>query len=90
MKIEIWSDFVCPFCYIGKRRLEQALERFPHKESVHIEYKSYQLHPEAEHVPGKSFYESFTELKGFPEKQLREMNQHLLQQATELGLDYNF
>ena len=48
MKIEVWSDFVCPFCYIGKRRLENAMEKFPHKEQVTLEYKSYQLDPTAE------------------------------------------
>ena len=43
MKIEVWSDFVCPFCYIGKRTFEAALEEFPHHESVFVEYKSYEL-----------------------------------------------
>ena len=43
MKIEVWSDFVCPFCYIGKRRLEMALEQFPHKKNVEVEFKSFEL-----------------------------------------------
>ena len=43
MKIEVWSDFVCPFCYIGKRRLEMALEQFPHKKDVEVEFKSFEL-----------------------------------------------
>ena len=40
---EVWSDFVCPFCYIGKRRLEMALEQFPHKKDVEVEFKSFEL-----------------------------------------------
>ncbi|WP_281976285.1 DsbA family protein [Bacillus cereus] len=43
MKIEVWSDFVCPFCYIGKRRLEMALEQFPYKKDVEVEFKSFEL-----------------------------------------------
>jgi predicted DsbA family dithiol-disulfide isomerase len=47
MKIEIWSDVVCPWCYVGKRHLEQALAEFPHAREVEIEWKSYELDPEA-------------------------------------------
>ncbi|HRN43540.1 MAG TPA: DsbA family protein, partial [Flavobacterium sp.] len=43
LKIQIWSDIMCPFCYIGKRRIEGALQKFEHKEAVEIEWKSYQL-----------------------------------------------
>ncbi|MBP2079327.1 DsbA family oxidoreductase [Oceanobacillus polygoni] len=90
MKIEVWSDFVCPFCYIGKRRLENAMEKFPHKEQITLEYKSYQLDPTAEHIPGKNFYETFSELKGIPLEQVKTMNQQVGQQAASVGLTYNF
>ena len=43
MKVEIWSDVMCPFCYIGKRRFEKALEAFPGREKVEVEWKSFQL-----------------------------------------------
>ncbi|HNB92194.1 MAG TPA: DsbA family protein, partial [Saprospiraceae bacterium] len=45
MKIEIWSDIQCPFCYIGKRHFEQALDQFNHKDNLQIEWKSFQLDP---------------------------------------------
>jgi len=90
MKIEVWSDFVCPFCYIGKRRLETALEAFPNNESVTVEYKSYQLDPTARHIPGKDFYETFSELKGMPIGQVKTMNQQVGEQAKTVGLDYRF
>jgi len=90
MKIEVWSDFVCPFCYIGKRRLENALHEFEHCDAVTIEYKSYQLDPTARHIPGKDFYETFSELKGMPLDQVKTMNQQLAQQAASIGLEYNF
>jgi predicted DsbA family dithiol-disulfide isomerase len=47
MKIEIWSDVVCPWCYIGKRRLEHALEKFEHADEVDITWRSFQLDPSA-------------------------------------------
>jgi protein disulfide-isomerase len=43
LKIQIWSDIMCPYCYIGKRRIEGALEQFEHKAAVEIEWKSFQL-----------------------------------------------
>jgi protein disulfide-isomerase len=45
LKIQIWSDIMCPYCYIGKRRIEGALEQFEHKAAVEIEWKSFQLMP---------------------------------------------
>lgn len=90
MKIEVWSDFVCPFCYIGKRNLEIALEAFPNKESVAIEYMSYQLDPTATHIPGKDFYETFSELKGVPLPEVKTMNEEVREQAKTVGLDYRF
>lgn len=90
MIIEIWSDFVCPFCYIGKRRLEAALEGFQHKEAVTIEYRSYQLDPTAKHIPGKNFYETFSELKGMPIEQVKTMNHQVAEQARAVGLDFQF
>jgi predicted DsbA family dithiol-disulfide isomerase len=45
VQIEVWSDVVCPWCYIGKRRLETALERFPHRDQVELTWRSFQLDP---------------------------------------------
>jgi protein disulfide-isomerase len=51
MKIEIWSDIMCPFCYIGKRNFESALKQFAHAEDLVIEWKSFQLDPAMAEVP---------------------------------------
>lgn len=48
MKVEIWSDVVCPWCHIGKRRFEAALARFPQRDQVEVEWKSFELDPGAE------------------------------------------
>ena len=51
MRIEIWSDVVCPWCYIGKRRLESALADFPHRDQVEVVWRSFQLDPSAPTTP---------------------------------------
>ena len=51
MRIEIWSDVVCPWCYIGKRRLETALGTFEHADEVEVVYRSFELDPSAPEVP---------------------------------------
>lgn len=51
MRVEIWSDVVCPFCYIGKRRLENALAGFEHADDVELVYRSFELDPDAPLVP---------------------------------------
>jgi protein disulfide-isomerase len=42
MKIEVWSDIACPFCYIGKRKLEEVISKFPYKDQVEVEFKSFE------------------------------------------------
>lgn len=61
MKFEIWSDYVCPFCYIGKRRLESALEQFVHPNEVVIEYRSFELNPQTSMYSGKSMHQILSE-----------------------------
>ena len=90
MKIEVWSDFVCPFCYIGKRHLEKALEQFPHRDEVTVEFKSYQLDSEVEYDPETNFYDTFSKLKGMPLDQVKEMNEQVRQIAAQVGLTYHF
>ena len=90
MKIEIWSDVVCPFCYIGKRRLEHALGEFAHRADVQVEWKSFQLTPDFAPVPGESIHASLAKKKGVPEAEGRRMNEHMAQVAQEVGLAYDF
>ncbi len=54
MLVEIWSDVVCPWCYIGKRRFEQALERFAHRDEVQVAWKAFELDPGARSAAGPS------------------------------------
>ena len=90
MKVEIWSDIMCPFCYIGKRKFEQALENFPHKDSAEITWKSFQLQPDLVSVEGKNINQYLAEIKGVSLQQATEMNAYVGNMAKEVGLDYDF
>lgn len=88
MKIEIWSDVMCPFCYIGKKRFDTALEKFPHKDEVEVEWKSYQLNPHLTTQSGKTINEYLAEHKGISIEEARSLNEHVTAMAAEVGLTY--
>lgn len=90
MKVEIWSDVMCPFCYIGKRKFEQALREFPQKEQVEIEWKSFQLNPHMKTDPSKNINEYLAEHKGISIAQAKQMNDRVTAMANEVGLQYDF
>lgn len=90
MKVEIWSDYVCPFCYIGRRRFEKALEKFPHREHVTIEYKSYELAPGAEKNLKESYYEAVSLKYGISVEEAIQSSMRIHKQAEEMGLEFDF
>lgn len=90
MKIEIWSDVMCPFCYIGKKNFEQALEKLPFKNEVEVEWKSFQLDPTLDPGETKTTAEYFREKKGFPEEQAKQMTAQVVQMGKASGIDFNF
>lgn len=90
MKIEIWSDVMCPFCYIGKKNFEQALEKLPFKNEVEVEWKSFQLDPTLALAETRTTAEYFREKKGFPEEQAKQMTAQVVQMGKASGIDFNF
>ncbi|MDB5122662.1 MAG: disulfide bond formation protein DsbA [Mucilaginibacter sp.] len=90
MKVEIWSDVMCPFCYIGKRRFEDALGQFAQKDKIEIEWKSFQLNPGLVTDPEIKIDEYLADKKGWGLEQAKQMNTHVTQMAAEAGLTYNF
>jgi len=90
MKVEIWSDIMCPFCYIGKRKLESALQQFPGKDSIEIDWHSFQLDPYLKYQPGKDLYSYLSDIKGISRERSIQMHEQLTQTARENGLTYNF
>ncbi|WUE13201.1 DsbA family oxidoreductase [Nonomuraea sp. NBC_00507] len=88
MRIDIWSDVVCPWCYIGKRRLESALARFEHADEVEIHWHSFQLdpsHPKGHREPSS---DRLAEKYGASPAQVREMTQRVTDLAAAEGLTY--
>lgn len=90
MKIEIWSDIMCPFCYIGKRRFDAAMAQFANKDKVEVIWKSYMLSPDLQTDPSKNINEMLAEHKGIPVEEAAEMNAYVTKMAAETGLTYNF
>ncbi|WP_010098750.1 DsbA family oxidoreductase [Ornithinibacillus scapharcae] len=90
MKIEVWSDFVCPFCYIGKRRLEAALEQFAYRDQVAVEYKSFELDPNAKVYQGITIHEAIANKYGISLEEARKANDGIGSQAQTVGLVFDF
>ena len=90
MKIEIWSDVMCPFCYIGKRRFEDALGQFAHKDEVEVEWKSFQLNPNMKTDPSININQYLADAKGWNLDYAQQMNNHVTEMAEQVGLKYDF
>ena len=89
LRIDVWSDIVCPWCYIGKRRLERALEAFP-EGAVEIVWRSFELDPSAPtELPGP-LDEELARKYGTSLEQAREMMDNLAHTAAAEGLEFNF
>ncbi len=90
MKIEIWSDVVCPFCYIGKRHFEKAVAQLPFKDEMEVEWRSFQLNPDLQHDPSKDLYTYLAELKGQTREWSVTMHAQVSEMALAAGLHYRF
>lgn len=89
MKIEIWSDVMCPFCYIGKRHFEAALAQIPDADKIEVIWKSYQLDPTTPLEVNYTQAEYLVKKKNFPLDQVNAMLQNVTQMAKNAGLDFN-
>jgi predicted DsbA family dithiol-disulfide isomerase len=88
MKIEVWSDVICPWCYIGKRRLEMALAKFPHWENVQVIWRSFELDPDSpRQLPG-TLEEMLAQKYGVSPQEAAAMNARVTEVAKEVGLEY--
>ncbi|MCU6792066.1 DsbA family oxidoreductase [Paenibacillus sp. WQ 127069] len=90
MNIEIWSDFMCPFCYIGKRRFEAALEQFPNKNHVEVIYRSFELDAHSERDVPHGVDEMLASKYGMSLEKAKEMNAGVAAQAQSVGLTFKF
>lgn len=90
MEIKIWSDVRCPFCYIGKKKFEDALEQFPQKDQVKIIWKSFQLDPNLKTDEKTSTIEYFVKSKGVSPEQAKQMLSGAAQMGADEGLTLDF
>ncbi|MFZ1692107.1 MAG: DsbA family oxidoreductase [Flavobacteriales bacterium] len=88
--IEVWSDVVCPFCYIGKRELESALARFPHRDQVRVVWKSFELDPNAPDRAPHDTYGMLMERYRIGRDEAKSRVSGVTQRAASLGLSYDF
>lgn len=88
MHIEIWSDIACPFCYIGKSRLETALKKLPDLEAS-VSWRSFQLDPNASEQPELDIYDTLAKKYGKDRQWAKEMNKNVVEMAEKEGLDFN-
>ena len=89
MRIEVWSDVVCPWCYIGKRRLETALEKFPHRDQVEVVWRSFQLDPGIPEGETHATLPALAAKLGRPVEDVRAMMRHVEDTAAGEGLQYD-
>lgn len=89
MKVEIWSDVACPFCYIGKKRFEQALSTFEHKDQIQVEWKSFQLDPTLPKKGSVKIQEYMAQQKGLSVAEVKSMFQNVVQMAQGEGIAMN-
>lgn len=90
MQIEIWSDLMCPFCFIGKHRFENALANFSKKEEVEITWKSFELYPEIVTDPNVDMDDFLAERKRVTKEQATQMLEGANQAANNVGITFNW
>ena len=90
LKVQIWSDIMCPFCYIGKRKIEEALSLFEHKDAVAIEWKSFQLDATFKASADDNMVDHLAEKYGKEKDWAQGMLDNMTQNAKNAGLDFHF
>jgi len=90
MKIEIWADYACPFCYIGKTTLDQAIEKLGIKEDVEIVYKAFQLDPNAPKVSTENTITHLSKKYRVPYSEAEKMVNNVVLHGKNVGLDLRF
>jgi predicted DsbA family dithiol-disulfide isomerase len=90
MKVEVWSDVMCPFCYIGKRKFEQALAQFAEKDKIQLVWRSYQLDPTISDSTEKDYRKHLQQKKGWGDQQAKDILDNVTQMAAGVGLEYHF
>lgn len=89
MKVEVWADVICPWCYLGRRRFERAVAGFEGRESVDVVYRSFELDPDAPESSEESVEEMLAARYGLSREEARRANDRLTKIAAAEGLDFH-
>ncbi|HSA05266.1 MAG TPA: DsbA family oxidoreductase [Tenuifilaceae bacterium] len=89
MKVEVWSDVACPFCYIGKVRLEKALSELGFANEIQVIWKSFMLNPNLVTDLNLSITDYLINTKDLLPEEVEEMNQYITEMALKSGLELN-
>ena len=90
MKVEIWSDVMCPFCYIGKHQFEKALSDFEGQDQVEIIWRSFELNPSIQYQEGYTLTDYLCEIKGMNRDSVNKNFERLTDQGAQIGIDFRF
>lgn len=90
MQVHVWSDVRCPFCYIGKKKFEHALSKFPNRDDVQVVWRSFELDPRMVTQTGTSAYDYLAKVKGITRDQAIEMHAHVERVGRSVGITFNF
>jgi predicted DsbA family dithiol-disulfide isomerase len=88
MRVDIWSDIVCPWCYIGKRELELGLSQFAHRDEVEVTYHAFELDPSFPAGPGTPIMDVLSAKYGLTEAQARQAESGVAARAASAGLAF--
>ena len=90
MRVEIWSDIACPWCYVGKRRFEAALSGFPHRDEVEVTWRSFELDPQAPRVREGDHTDHLAAKYGMEREHAVAMHAQMAETGAALGLELTF
>lgn len=90
MKVEVWTDMICPFCYIGKRRFEVGLEKLAHPEAVEIVYRSFELNPHIQVNPSDDITGMAAARQGSTREHMKALQDDISRRAEQDGLKFNY
>jgi predicted DsbA family dithiol-disulfide isomerase len=88
VRVEIWADVVCPWCYLGKRHFERALEGFQHRDQVEVVYRAFQLDPSFPQGETVDVADMLAEKYGMTRAEAVEKNREMEERAAAAGLEY--
>lgn len=92
LRVDVWSDIACPWCYVGKRRFERALEGFPHRDRIELVWRAFELDPRApaEYPAAPSYAQRLADKYGRPLAHAEKMMADMTETARGEGLDFHF